>query len=98
MVYVSRPVAYDGGRRNGHPPADRELQRVNELQRVKDDAMRMLGRGMQLTAMILLPLSMVLELGGGLGRSFGVSDMVVMLVFGIGLFLIGRLVEGFARA
>jgi hypothetical protein len=53
---------------------------------------------MQILAMVLLPLAMLLELVGGLGRHFGVSDMVVMLVFGIGLFLTGRLLEGYARA
>lgn len=48
--------------------------------------------------MVLLPLAMVLELSGNLARSFGVSDMVVMLVFGVALFLTGRVMEGYARA
>ena len=60
--------------------------------------MRKIGRIMQVLAMILLPLAMILEFSGGLGRAIGVSDMVVMLVFGIGLFLTGRLLETYARA
>ena len=64
----------------------------------EDHAMRKVGRMLQLLAMILLPLAMVLELSGNLARSFGVSDMVVMLVFGVALFLTGRVMEGYARA
>jgi len=63
-----------------------------------DGDMKVFGRGMQLLALLLLPLSMVMELDGGLGRSFGVSDMVVMLVFGICAFGAGRLLESYARA
>ena len=60
--------------------------------------MRAIGRTLQVVGLILLPLSMVMELDGGLGRSFGVSDMVLMLVFGAAAFAVGRLVEGYARA
>ena len=60
--------------------------------------MKSFGRGLQLLALILLPLSMLMELDGGLGRAFGVSDMVVMLVFGICAFGAGRLLESYARA
>ncbi len=56
--------------------------------------MRIVGRLLQLAGLVLLPLSMVLELNDSLGRGFGVSDMLVMLVFGFGLFYVGRLVEG----
>jgi hypothetical protein len=58
--------------------------------------MKSVGRGLQLLGLILLPCSMVLELMGGLGRSFGVSDMVIMLVFGACAFVAGRLIEGYA--
>jgi hypothetical protein len=58
--------------------------------------MKSVGRGLQLLGLILLPCSIVLELTGGLGRSFGVSDMVKMLIFGACAFVIGRLVEGYA--
>ena len=59
--------------------------------------MRSIGRTLQILGLAVLPMSMVLELSGGLGRSFGVSDMVVMLVFGAGAFAAGRLIEGYAR-
>jgi hypothetical protein len=58
--------------------------------------MSALGRLMQIGGLILLPLSMLLELTKFLGRDFGVSDMVIMLLFGAGLFWAGRLVEGYA--
>jgi hypothetical protein len=59
--------------------------------------MKRLGRSLQILGLVLLPLSMLLELDGNLGRSFGVSDMVVMLLFGAGAFAVGWLVEGYAR-
>ena len=59
--------------------------------------MRVLGKTIQIVALILLPLAIVLQLSGQLARSFGVSDMLVMLVFGIILFCVGRLFEGYAR-
>jgi len=58
--------------------------------------MKSLGRFLQLAGLMLLPLSMFMELTDGLGRAFGVSDMVVMLVFGFATFYIGRIVEGYA--
>ena len=59
--------------------------------------MRVLGRALQFVALALLPLAMVMELTGGLGRRFGVSDMVVMLGYGVLLFLLGRALEMYAR-
>lgn len=58
--------------------------------------MKSLGRFLQLAGLILLPLSMFMELTDGLGRAFGVSDMVIMLVFGFAVFYVGRIVEGYA--
>ena len=60
--------------------------------------MRTVGRGLQILGLVLLPLSMLLELTGGLGRSFGLSDMVIMLGFGVAAFLTGRMLEGYARS
>jgi len=57
--------------------------------------MKALGRLMQMLGLVLLPLSMVMEITGGLGRPFGVSDMVVTLVFGAAAFGAGRLLEGY---
>ena len=58
--------------------------------------MREIGRLMQLIGMIVLPLSMLLELTGSLGRAFGLSQMVIMLIFGVAVFYCGRLLEGYA--
>jgi hypothetical protein len=60
-------------------------------------AMRSMGRGLQYLGLALLPLSMIMEITDGLGRSFGVSQMLVMLVFGAAVFYLGRLVEGYSR-
>ena len=58
--------------------------------------MKTLGHLMQVVGLVALPLSMVLEITGMLGRSFGVSQMVIMLVFGFAAFSLGRIVEGYA--
>ena len=58
--------------------------------------MKAFGRLLQLGGLVLLPLSMFMEVTGGLGRAFGVSDMVFMLVFGFSAFYVGRIVEGYA--
>lgn len=58
--------------------------------------MRSFGRALQLFAMILLPLGMILEVTGNLGqRRFGVSDLLLVLGFGIACFGIGRMLEGY---
>jgi hypothetical protein len=59
--------------------------------------MKTLGRGLQLVGLIALPLGMVLELTGGLGRAFGLSQMVFLLAFGVIAFVLGRYLEGYAR-
>lgn len=60
--------------------------------------MKALGRLLQIGGLVLLPLSMFMEVTGGLGRAFGVSDMVIMLVFGFAAFYAGRIVEGYAAS
>jgi hypothetical protein len=59
------------------------------------DRMRAVGRTLQILGLILLPTAMLLELTRALGPSFGVRDMLVMLVFGGALFYVGRFVEGY---
>ena len=59
--------------------------------------MKEVGRLLQIVALAVLPLSIVLEYSGQLGRRWGVSDMVVMVAFGILAFVAGRLIEGYAR-
>jgi hypothetical protein len=60
--------------------------------------MRMIGRGLQLFGLVILPVAMVLELSKLLDRDFGVSDMVIMLVAGSAAFLMGRIIEGYGRS
>ncbi len=57
--------------------------------------MRRLGRGLQVCALFLLPIAVFLELAGGLNRSFHLADLLKMLVFGVVLFTIGRMIEGY---
>ena len=58
--------------------------------------MRTLGKTLQQFALLLLPIAIVLELSGGLARSFGVADLLKALIFAVLLFTTGRLVEGHA--
>ena len=54
------------------------------------------GRTLQILGLVMLPLAMVLELSGHLGRR-GVSEMLLMMVFGCAAFYLGRCLEGLAR-
>ncbi len=56
------------------------------------------GRLLQIVGLIVLPLSMVMQLTDSLGRAIGVSQMVVMMVFGAAAFFLGRMLEGIGRA
>ena len=58
--------------------------------------MKPIGRFLQYVGLFLLPLSMLLELTDSLGRNFGVSQMVIMLIFGFCAFQLGRYLEGHA--
>jgi hypothetical protein len=58
--------------------------------------MRTLGRGLQLFALVLLPVSMLMQVSNVLGRQLHVSEMVIMLVAGITAFTLGRMIEGYA--
>ena len=60
--------------------------------------MRSFGKKLQILGLILLPLSMVLDLLGGSDpfRPFGVSQMILMLGFGVAAFIIGRIIEGYS--
>ena len=51
--------------------------------------LRQLGRALQYLGLAVLPLGVVLELSGTLGRSFGVADLLKSLGFGVAAFLIG---------
>ena len=61
--------------------------------------MRAFGKFLQVLGLALLPLAMVLDLLGGSDplRPFGVSQMVLMLGFGMAIFYIGRILEGYSN-
>ena len=56
-----------------------------------------IGRLLQILGLVLLPLAILLELMGQLGRN-PLSDMLMMMVFGAVAFYLGRLIEGYARS
>jgi len=58
--------------------------------------MRAFGKLLQVGGLVVLPLAMLMELTDALGRPTGVSDMVIMLVFGCATFYVGRIIEGYA--
>lgn len=60
------------------------------------DTMKAIGQFLQVTGLVVLPVAMLMELSGMLGRK-GVSEMVILLVFGAAAFGIGRIVEGYSR-
>ncbi len=59
--------------------------------------MRGLGRALQSLALLLLPGAMILEITGALGRAFGLSHLLLLLIFGWALFSLGRYLEGYAK-
>ncbi len=60
------------------------------------DIMKSIGQFLQLTGLVILPVAMYMEVTGNLGRK-GVSEMVILLVFGAAAFGVGRIVEGYGR-
>ena len=58
--------------------------------------MRVAGRILQYVGLIVLPVAVLLELSNLLGRAFGLSQMLIMLVFGFCAFQMGRYLEGYA--
>ncbi len=63
--------------------------------------MRILGKLCQVIGLVLLPVSMMLQITTGsraaTGAGFTVSTMLVMMVFGVAVFAIGRFLEGYSR-
>jgi|GEM_PF-938998 len=57
--------------------------------------LRQIGKLMQVAALVLLPVSMLMQITAAM-RANSVSVMLLMLLFGIALFSVGRLVEGLA--
>ncbi len=56
--------------------------------------MRQIGKLLQVAALVLLPASMLMQMTSAMRAN--VSVMLLMLLFGIALFGIGRVVEGYA--
>lgn len=52
-----------------------------------------IGRWLQILALVLLPLAIILELSGQLGRN-PLSDLLMITLFGATAFYLGRLLEG----
>ena len=58
---------------------------------------RSFGRFLQLIGLVILPICIVLEVTGLLNRDSGIADLLLAMVFGLSLFYVGRVVEGYAR-
>lgn len=56
--------------------------------------MRQFARGLQIVALLLLPLGMMLQVA----NTISVGKMLVLLVAGFCLFYIGRILEGYLRS
>jgi hypothetical protein len=63
--------------------------------------MRTLGKLLQVAGLVLLPVAMVMQLTGGIRAPTGgvtVSAMLLLMVFGAAIFILGRILEGYARS
>ncbi len=56
--------------------------------------MRQFGRGLQMAALVMLPLTMILQIADAVT----VKQMLICWLAGGSLFFIGRIAEGYARA
>jgi len=59
--------------------------------------MKKFGKFLQIVALVGLPIGMLLEISGVLGRSFGLNQLLIALAFGFAAFTLGRLIEGYAK-
>ena len=58
--------------------------------------MEFVGRSLQFLALTILPIGILLEAMGLLGRR-GVAELLIIMVFGFAAFQVGRYLEGYAR-
>ncbi len=58
--------------------------------------MKSLGKLLQVGGLVVLPVAMLMELTGMLGDR-ALTQMLLMLVVGAVAFILGRLIEGYAR-
>lgn len=63
--------------------------------------MRTFGKLLQVVGLVILPVSMMMQLTGGVraptGGGFSVSAMLLLMVFGVVLFSFGRILEGYGK-
>ena len=62
--------------------------------------MRSLGKLLQVAGLVILPFAMLMQLTRGIRAptgGFTVSAMLLLMLFGVALFGIGRILEGHAR-
>jgi hypothetical protein len=62
--------------------------------------LRSFGKSLQLAALVILPVAMVIQLTREMRATTEVTNLSVMLiflVFGLALFGLGRIIEGYAR-
>ncbi len=62
--------------------------------------LRPLGKLLQVLGLILLPASMLMELTDEMRAPIGLSSisaMLLLMCFGVALFGLGRMIEGYAR-
>lgn len=63
--------------------------------------MRTLGKLLQVAGLVLLPVAMVMQVTEGIRAAAGgitVSAMLLLMIFGVALFLLGRTLEGHAKS
>ena len=58
--------------------------------------MWLVGRLLQYIGLVALPAAILMELTGMMGRAFGLSQMLLSMVFGFAAFQLGRYLEGFS--
>jgi hypothetical protein len=65
------------------------------------EIMRNIGKLLQVAGLVLLPAAMLMQLTGGsrapTGAGFTVSTMLLLMVFGVAIFSVGRILEGYGR-
>lgn len=64
--------------------------------------LRAAGKMLQLAALVVLPAAMLMQLTAGIraptGEDSSLSAMLLLLLFGVGLFGVGRIVEGYGSS
>ena len=56
---------------------------------------RSIGKLLQIVGLVMLPVAMVMQVTSQM-RAHSVSVMLLMMVFGAAIFMLGRIVEGYA--